>query len=254
MTLDLFARPALLFLPANRERAVARARESKADLVVLDLEDAVKVEDKESAREAVTAAVSMPWEMPVGIRVNAGSRDDLDIALKSTCDFIVMPKVERPFEPVAKPMLAMIETATGVINAAAIAQSVAGIIVGTNDLAASLKLPRLARESMGFALQSCVMAARAAGIAIFDGVYNRLDDPDGLGRECAEGHALGFDGKSLIHPDQIASCQQAFAPSDVELARAERLVSAASGGAQRFEGEMIEDLHVAAARRLLARA
>ena len=87
---------------------------------------------------------------------------------------------------------------------------------------------------------------------MFDGVFNRLDDPQGLARECAESRALGFDGKSLIHPDQIAPCQSAFAPSDAELARAERLVAAASGGAERFEGAMIEDLHVVAARRLLA--
>ena len=96
------------------------------------------------------------------------------------------------------------------------------------------------------------VAARAAGIAVFDGVYNRLDDPEGLARECAESRALGFDGKSLIHPDQVAPCQKAFAPSEAEIARAERLVAAASGGAERFEGAMIEEMHVAAARRLVA--
>ena len=254
MTLDLFGGPAMLFLPANRERAVVKARGSAADLVVLDLEDAVKAEDKDAAREAVRAAVSSSWRMPVGVRVNAGSQDDMAIALESSCDFIVVPKVEVPLEKHGKPLLAMIENAAGVLNLEAIASSVAGLIVGTNDLAMSLKLPRIERPSMGFALQSCVLTARAVGIAVFDGVFNRLDDPEGLARECADSRALGFDGKSLIHPDQIAPCQAAFAPTEEEIERAQRLVAAASGGAERFEGAMIEDLHVAAAQHLLARA
>ena len=106
---------------------------------------------------------------------------------------------------------------------------------------------------MDTALQSAVIAARAAGIAVFDGVFNRLDDPDGLAAECAASRALGFDGKSLIHPDQIGPCQMAFAPTKTEIARAERLIAAATGGAERFEGAMIEDMHVESARRLLAR-
>ncbi len=254
MTLDLFGAPAMLFLPANRERAVAKARGSAADLVVLDLEDAVKAEDKDAARKAVTAAVSLNWDVPVGVRVNAACEKDMAIALESHCDFIVIPKVEKALTATEKPLLAMIETAAGIVNLQAIARSVAGLIVGTNDLAMSLRLPRIERSSMGFALQSCVVAARAAGIAVFDGVHNRLDDPEGLARECAESRALGFDGKSLIHPDQIAPCQAAFGPSEKEIERARRLVAAASGGAERFEGAMIEDLHVAAARHLLARA
>jgi citrate lyase subunit beta/citryl-CoA lyase len=104
------------------------------------------------------------------------------------------------------------------------------------------------------ALQSIVLTARAAGIAAFDGVFNRLDDEQGFAAEAAEGRRLGFDGKSLIHPAQIALCHAAFAPTDEEIERAERLVSAATGGAERFEGEMVEAMHVEAARRLLARA
>ena len=103
------------------------------------------------------------------------------------------------------------------------------------------------------ALQSIVLAARAAGIAVFDGVFNRLDDDQGFAEEVAEGRKLGFDGKSLIHPSQIASCHAAFAPGEEEIERAERLVAAATGGAERFEGEMVEAMHVEAARRLLAR-
>ena len=110
MSLDLFGRPALLFLPANRQSAVQKARESRADIVVLDLEDAVPAEHKVEAREAVTAAVRQKWPMPVGIRVNAGSEEDMHIALESNCDFIVIPKAEEAIPTVEKPLLAMVET------------------------------------------------------------------------------------------------------------------------------------------------
>ena len=256
MTLDLFARPALLFLPASNPRAIVRARDSGADIAVLDLEDAVKAEDKAAARAAAVAAVAESWAMPVAIRINGvGTAEhdaDLAAALGSNCDLIIVPMVDQPLAITGKPVAAMIETAAGVLAAPAIARTVSALIVGTNDLSASLKLPAIDRGSMGFALQSAVVAARAARVAVFDGVFNRLDDPDGLARECADSRALGFDGKSLIHPDQVVPCQKAFAPSDAEIARAQRLVAAASGGAERFEGAMIEDMHVAAARRLLA--
>jgi citrate lyase subunit beta/citryl-CoA lyase len=104
------------------------------------------------------------------------------------------------------------------------------------------------------ALQTIVLAARAEGIAVFDGVYNRLEDEEGFAAEAAESRALGFDGKSLIHPDQIAPCHAEFTPSAEEIARAERLIAATSGGAERFEGAMIERMHVEAAHRLLERA
>jgi len=257
MTLDLFARPALLFLPASNPRAIAKARESAADLVILDLEDAVKPVDKEAARAASVEAVSVDWPMPVAIRVNgAGTAEhaaDLGAALGSACDLIVVPMVDRPLSISGKPVAAMIETAAGVLAAPAIARSVCALIVGTNDLANSLRLPAIDRAALGMALQSAILAARAAGIAVFDGVYNRLDDPDGLAAECAHGRALGFDGKSLIHPDQIAACRAAFAPTPAELGRAERLIAAATGGAERFEGAMIEAMHVESARRLVTR-
>lgn len=256
MSLDLFARPALLFLPASNPRAIAKARESAADLVILDLEDAVKPADKESARAAAVEAVSAAWPMPVAIRINGVGtiehEPDLAAALGSGCDLVILPMVDRPLSINGKPVAAMIETAAGVLAALAIARSVSALIVGTNDLANSLRLPKIDRAAMGMALQAAILAARAAGIAVFDGVYNRLDDPAGLAVECAEGRAMGFDGKSLIHPDQIAACQAAFAPTHTEVARAERLIAAATGGAERFEGAMIEDMHVAAAQRLLA--
>ena len=257
MTLDLFARPALLFLPASTPRAIAKARESAADLVVLDLEDAVKAGDKDMARVAAVAAVCEPWPVPVAIRVNgAGTAEhdaDLGAALGSRCDFIVVPMVGSPLAIIGKPVAAMIETAAGVLAAPAIARSVGALIVGTNDLSNDLRLPTIDRAALATSLQSAILAARAAGIAVFDGVYNRLDDPAGLAAECADGRALGFDGKSLIHPDQIAPCHAAFAATATEIARAERLVAASTGGAERFEGAMIEAMHVEAAHRLLAR-
>lgn len=264
MTLDLFDRRALLFLPASNPRAIAKARASRADMVILDLEDAVKPENKGAAREAAVTAVAEAWPMPVGIRVNGiGTQwhaEDVTALAKSRADFAVVPMVTFPAavnsvrENSAKPVLAMIESAAGVLAAPAIARDAAGLIMGNNDLAADLRLPPGAgRGPLQFALQSVIVAARAAGCAVFDGVFNRLDDPDGLAAECAEARQLGFDGKTLIHPDQIAPCLAAFAPTPQEIARAERLIAAASGGAERFEGAMVETMHVDAARRLLAR-
>ena len=264
MTLDLFDRRSLLFLPASNPRAIAKARASNADLVILDLEDAVKAEDKEVAREAAVAAVADAWPMPVAIRINGAGTEwhgqDVVAAMHSSAPMIVVPRVETRDElgfvrqQTGRPVAAMIETAKGVLAAATIAHEAAALIAGTNDLSADLRLPAGAgRPPLQMALQSIVLVARAEKIAVFDGVFNRLDDEEGFAAEAAEGRALGFDGKSLIHPDQIAACHVAFAPSADEIARAERLIAAATGGAERFEGAMIETMHVEAAKRLLAR-
>ena len=265
MTLVLFDKRSLLFLPASNPRAIARARESQADLVILDLEDAVKLEDKEAAREAAIKAIAESWPMPVAIRVNGSHTEwhgpDVVAVMHHKPDAVVVPRVETKEElgfvrnQTGLPVIAMIETAKGVLAAETIAHEAVGLIAGTNDLAASLHLPRGAgRQPLQMALQSIVLAARAHGVAVFDGVYNRLDDEAGFAAEAAEGRKLGFDGKSLIHPSQIAPCHAAFAPTDDEIARAERLIEAATGGAERFEGEMVEQMHVEAAQRLLARA
>jgi citrate lyase subunit beta/citryl-CoA lyase len=264
MTVELFDKRALLFLPASNPRAIARAKASDADLVILDLEDAVKAEDKDAAREAAVAAVAERWPMPVAIRLNsAGSPwfdDDASAVSGSLVDLVVIPRtrsaaeVEQAAQLTGKPVLAMVETAAGILAAQEISRSAKALIAGTNDLAADLRLPPGAgRQPLQMALQTVVLTARAAGIAAFDGVFNRLDDPEGLAAECAESRRLGFDGKSLIHPDQIAACHTAFAPSRDEIERAHRLVAAASGGAERFEGAMVEAMHVEAARRLLSR-
>jgi citrate lyase subunit beta/citryl-CoA lyase len=263
--IDLFAVRSVLFLPASNPRAIAKARESGADLIVLDLEDAVKAEDKEGARKAAVDAVADRWAMPVAIRVNGVGTKwhsvDLDAVARSEADLVILPRatsahlVSDVGEAVGKPVLAMIETAVGVLGAREIAAVCAGLIAGTNDLRADLRLPLDAtREPISASLQLIVLAARAAGVAAFDGVFNGLSDPDGFQREAKEGRGLGFDGKSLIHPDQIAPCHRAFAPTEGELERARALVKAFDGGAERFGNEMIERMHVESAQRILGRA
>jgi citrate lyase subunit beta/citryl-CoA lyase len=263
--LDLFAVRSLLFLPASNPRAIAKACEAGADLVILDLEDAVKAEDKASARDAAIEAVAEPWPVPVAIRINGVGSEwhslDLDAAARSKADLIVLPRaisahlVHGVAEAAGKPVLAMIETAAGVLAAAAIATETAGLIAGTNDLRADLRLPLDAtREPISASLQLIVLAARAAGVPVFDGVFNNLEDSDAFLREAEDGRRLGFDGKSLIHPNQIAPCHRAFAPSSAELERARALVEAFQGGAERFGNEMIERMHVEAAERVLERA
>lgn len=264
MSIDLFDKRALLFLPASNPRAIMHARECDADLVILDLEDAVKPEDKGTARKAALEAIAEPWPMPVAIRINGVGNPwhgpDLVAITHAPVDLVVMPRVEGKEELTfvrkqsGKPVAAMIETAKGVLAAHTIAHDAAALIAGTNDLSHDLRLPRGAgRKPLQMALQSIVLAARSQGAAVFDGVYNQLDDLEGFSAEAAEGRQMGFDGKSLIHPSQIGPCHSAFAPTEEELARAQRLVEASTGGAERFEGEMIERMHVESAERMLAR-
>jgi citrate lyase beta subunit len=225
----------------------------------------VKPADKAAARNAALEAVAEKWRMPVAIRVNSIGSEwhslDLDAVARSNADLAVVPRtisahlVRGVAEAVAKPVLAMIETAAGVLAAPEIAKETAGLIAGTNDLRADLRLPLDAtREPISASLQWIVLSARAAGVAVFDGVFNSLDDERGFIAEAEDGRRLGFDGKSLIHPNQIAPCHRAFAPSAAEIERARALVEAFQGGAERFGDEMIERMHVEAAERVLERA
>ena len=265
-TFDLRLCRSLLFLPGHNERAVAKARMLGADMIFLDLEDAVKPEEKALARQRAVAAAAQGFGgRPVAIRVNKVGDlwhdEDVAAVAASAAHVAILPKVQSPAEVeavaarVGKPVLAMIETATGVIEANRIAPLTGGLIAGTNDLSADLSLPPgSGRRGLVYALQAIVLAARAAGVAAFDGVYNRLEDDSGLASECEEGRAYGFDGKTLIHPAQIDAANRIFGPSAQEVEAARRLIDAATGGAERFEGRMIEDMHVAQARHLLARA
>lgn len=262
---DLHQVRSVLFLPASNPRAIDKARGAGADLVVLDLEDAVKPADKAAARKAAVDAVASEWPMPVAIRVNGVGTEwhslDLDAVARSKAQFAVVPRavsghlIHGVAEAVSKPVMAMIETAAGVLAAGEIGSASAALIAGTNDLRSDLRLPLDAdRRPISTALQLTVLAARAAGIAAFDGVFNGLDDPDGFLAEALEGRGLGFDGKSLIHPNQIELCHRAFAPTDAEVSRARALVEAFHGGAERFGDQMIERMHVEAAERVLERA
>jgi (3S)-malyl-CoA thioesterase len=264
MIVDLRLCRSLLFLPASNPRAIEKARGLAADMVVLDLEDAVKPADKDEARAAAVDAADRGFPGLCAIRINSQEPwlgPDLDAAAASRADYVIVPMTPGPEAPRAaaqatgKPVLAMIETARGVLNAAAIAPQTAGLIAGTNDLAADLGLrPGGDRAALATALQTILLAARAAGVAAFDGVYNRLDDSEGFAAQCEEGTSFGFDGKSLIHPGQIDIANRLFGPSAAEVEEAKRLLAAATGGAERFEGEMIERMHVEQARWVLARA
>jgi (3S)-malyl-CoA thioesterase len=263
---DLRLCRSILFLPASNPQAIEKARTLAADMVVLDLEDSVREEDKAAAREAAVAATREGFGGPaVAIRVNpAGTPhygEDVVAVRESVADYVILAKAESAKQVIdsawlmQKPLLAMVETPRAVIDAAAIAPAVKALIAGTNDLAAALGLPLAAgRGGFVFALQRIVLAARAAGVAVFDGVYNQLEADAGLVAECEQGRAWGFDGKSVIHPSQIETVNRIFSPTAEELAAARRLVEAATGGAERHEGRMIEAMHVDQARALIAKA
>lgn len=258
----------LLFLPASNARAIEKARGLSCDMVIMDLEDAVADDRKAEARRAAIAAIDEGFGAKlVAVRINlTGTRwhqEDVAAFSGTQADFIVLPKVEsaaqaeRVYRECGRPVIAMIETVKGLMetNAIAAAQGTAGLFVGANDLRTDLKIPEgTGRVGLVTALQMIVMAARLSGKAVFDGVYNRLDDPDGFIAECREGHGFGFDGKTIIHPGQVAPANAVFGPSLPAVEEAYRLVAAASGGAERFEGRMIEAMHVEAARALIERA
>lgn len=257
-----------LYLPASNPRAIEKARTLSADMIILDLEDAVPPGLKDEARQAAMNACETGFgDRMIAIRINGPDTPyhaaDLVAVRTASCDLVVLPKVEdrkaaeNVAEKTGKPLLAMIETPRGVLRVAAIAEGfdVKGLIAGTNDLANDLHLPAdPSRAGLTLSLQAIVMAARASGIWALDGVFNDLANAEGLESECRQGRDFGFDGKTLIHPGQIEIANKAFSPSDQELEDARALIAAASGGAQRFRDRMIEEMHVQTARRMLARA
>ena len=265
--MTLFAPRSLLYVPGSNARALEKAQGLSADMLIIDLEDAVPADRKAEAREAMRAAVAAGYPgKRIAVRINgtgsAHQAADINAVAGLSIDAVVLPKVDatsdlQPARGLGLPIFAMIETPVAIYAARDIAAdpSVEGLIAGLNDLAHELKLPDgMDRGAMSHAIQAIVLAARAAGVWGFDGVYNAIDDAAGFATEAAEGRRLGFDGKTLIHPSQVDPCNTAFAPSAREIAEAEALVAAATGGAQRHEGRMIEDMHVAAARALLDRA
>ena len=258
-----FVRSAL-YVPASNARALEKARGLDVDMLIIDLEDAVTDENKAEARAAALnyVAAGVPGKI-LAIRANGVEsrhhKADLDALANSRADLVVLPKVEAPSDmpDCGKPVLAMIETPAGLYAARDIAACslVAGLIAGTNDIAAETGIrPGLNREGLELALQTIVLAAAAAGRPRFDGVCNRLDDMNGFDAECRQGAVYGFTGKTLIHPNQIRMANQAFGPDAAALAEAEELIAANRGGAQRFKGRMIESMHVEQAKLTIERS
>ena len=266
----------VLYIPGSKPRALDKARNLPVDAVIFDLEDAVSVEEKENARDTLAAALA---EGGYGARVRIvringldtqWGRADAEAAAKMDCDAILLPKVSSPADLDAlaeitggKPLWAMMETPRGMLNAAAIAAhpKLQGMVMGTNDLAKELQTRfRADRLPMMAGLGLCLLAAKAEGKIIVDGVYNAFKDDEGLKVECDQGRDMGFDGKTLIHPAQVDVTNTAFAPSEAEIDLARRQIAAfeeveASGqGVAVVDGKIVENLHVATAREILAKA
>jgi citrate lyase subunit beta / citryl-CoA lyase len=272
-------RRSLLYVPASNLRAVEKARTLACDGVILDLEDSVAPEAKSAARDSAVAATEGGFgHREVIVRVNAldteWGRADLDAVSRSGADAVLAPKIRTRSDILAyhealrnavpsMRLWAMIETALGALKAEEIASAaldsrLAGLVIGTNDLAKELRIQLQARRTPIAALLCfTVTAARAYGLVALDGVYNAFNDEAGFEAQCREGVDYGFEGKTLIHPRQIDLCNTAFAPSAQDLAWAQRVKSAfaepgnARKGAISVDGAMVERLHLAQAERIL---
>jgi citrate lyase subunit beta/citryl-CoA lyase len=266
----------VLYLPASNARAIEKARALDCDAVILDLEDAVAPGAKSEARRAMVGALEAGGFRPrVGVRLNGldtpWGTDDLAALTGLKPDFVVAPKIESAEAvrdvadrlPGGVALWAMVETPLSLLRLDRIAGAgapLAALMLGINDISEQMNLvlgPE--REPLKPWLAAVVAAARGHGLLAIDGVVNATDDAGRLQAECRQGRAFGFDGKSLIHPNQIAAANTAFSPSPEEVARAREIVAAfatadAEGkGAIRIGYRMVERLHLEAARRLLAR-
>ncbi len=278
------ARPyrSVLYIPGSKARALEKAAGLACDAIIFDLEDAVAVTEKASARALLAETLARTEYGPRAklLRINDLASDwgraDLEVLAETGPEAILLPKVgsaadvealarfldARPATAETR-IWAMMETPQGVQNAPAIARAprMAGFVMGTNDLAKELGARfRPDRLPLMLALQACLMAARGAGIVAVDGVFNAFRDEDGLRAECEQGRDLGFDGKSLIHPAQIDTANAVFAPAPEELDLARRQIAAWQEATERGEGvavvdgRIVENLHIETARRQIARA
>jgi len=270
-------------MPGANARAMDKARGLKADALIFDLEDSVAPASKDAARQAVAAELVKGGYggRELVLRVNAlgtpWAEDDLKAAGQMGLDAVLLPKVESEAEPrKAEALLisagapldlgiwCMIETARGVLHAEAIAASTPRLsvfVMGTADLSKELHAEETPlREPMTAALGLCILAARAYGLGVLDGVHFDIDDAEGFRRVCRQGRALGFDGKTLIHPNSIAAANEIYAPDTAALARARKVIDAhraalAKGsGVAVLDGRLVERLHVEEAERVLALA
>jgi (3S)-malyl-CoA thioesterase len=277
------ARPyrSALYIPGSKERALEKAQGLKCDAIIFDLEDAVAMDEKANARDLLAKTLhSADFGNRVRIvRINGldteWGRDDVlafaaAIKAGAKIDAILIPKVSTLADLDAVAALvpdvslwAMMETALGMLNAAQIAAHprLQGMVMGTNDLAKELNTRfRADRLGMQTGLGLCLLAAKARGIIILDGVYNAFKDDDGLRLECEQGRDMGFDGKTLIHPAQLDVANASFAPSEAEIDLAERQIAAfkeaesAGQGVAVVDGRIVENLHIVTARQTLAKA
>ena len=278
MPATLRPRRSVLYMPGSNARALEKAKSLPADALILDLEDAVAPDAKEAARAQVAAAVKVGGYAPreVIIRVNAlasaWGHADLAAAATAGADGVLLPKVESAdavrqalavLEAAGAPpdlaLWCMLETPRGTLQAAAIAAAsprLGGLVMGTSDLAKELHAAHTPlRLPLLTALGLCLLAARAEGLAILDGVFLDLQDEAGFEAACRQGAELGFDGKTLIHPKQIAPANRTFAPDAAAVASARRIIEAHQAARARgqgvvlVDGRLVEELHVVEARR-----
>ena len=266
----------VLYIPGSKARALEKARSLAADAIIFDLEDAVAPEEKALAREVLAQALS---EGGYGhrariVRINGldtpwGVEDLAVFAAHPGVEAVLIPKVNRAADldaaeaVTAKPLWAMMETALGMLNAAEIAAhpKLAGMVMGTNDLGKELGARyRADRLPLQAGLGLCLLAAKAYGRVIVDGVYNAFKDEAGLRAESVQGRDMGFDGKTLIHPAQLEIANAAFAPSVAELDLARRQIAAftaatvAGQGVAVVDGKIVENLHIVTAQAVLGKA
>jgi (3S)-malyl-CoA thioesterase len=278
IAMDLRQRPyrSVLYIPGSKPRALDKARGLPVDAIIFDLEDAVSIDEKVAARETLRDALAQGGygaRLKI-VRINGldteWGADDARAVSGMDADAVLIPKVASlaDIDAVVEltgdlPVWAMMETPRGMLNAAVIAThpKLAGMVMGTNDLAKELQSrSRADRMPMLASLQLCLLAAKAEGLIIVDGVYNAFKDEAGLKVECDQGRDMGFDGKTLIHPAQVAVANAAFAPSADEIDLARRQIAAfeqAEAGGQGVavvDGRIVENLHVATAREILAKA
>src|SRR6267154_298803 len=278
-------RRSVLYMPGSNARAIEKARTLPADAVIFDLEDSVAPDGKAAARQQVLNAVTAGGfgAREIIIRINGLDTewwlDDLNAAAKAKPDAVLVPKVSSPghLEDVAERLIdisadqkiriwAMMETPLAVLNAREIAAAakdvetrLSAFVMGTNDLAKDTRAKITpGRAPMVPWLMGCVTAARAHGIDILDGVYNDLGNAEGFAQECAQARDMGFDGKTLIHPNQIDPCNAAFSPDAAEVAQARAIIAAfdlpenQGKGVVVLDGRMVERLHADMARRTVA--
>ena len=272
-------RRSVLYLPASNERALEKAKTLPVDALILDLEDAVAPDAKPAAREAACAAARSGdyGDRELTIRINAAGtqwhEDDLAAVSAAGPDAIVVPKVdsadavrtlvaamETHGAPEHTKLWAMVETPRAMLHAeeiGAASERLTVFVMGTNDLAKELYAEHVpGRAPLLTGLSLALLAARATGTAILDGVFNDVKDTEGFLAECRQGRELGFDGKTLIHPGQVEAANRAFAPSEAAVADARGIVEAweagRGAGVVTYNGRMVERLHVDTAERTLA--